>query len=149
MIICKPKKSTYISLGLVVVILIAGLSYFLYDFYHHQTFGLFFYLIACSFITVVLLLILVKMMAGFKYLFAGKEKIEVWVPLKGLRKKYTLHELLAWQEEEIKANKKVFKQLILVFSDKYSISLSNQEHLGYDDLRKYLMKKSAKKKIKP
>lgn len=148
MITCKPKKSTYLSLGFVVVALIAGLSYLLFDFYHNQTFGFIFYLIACSFITVVLLLILVKMMAGFKFLAAGKGNIEVWIPLKGFRKKYTLNDLLVWQEEEVNVNKKTFKQIILVFSDKYSFTLSNQEHIGYDDLRRYLMKKSAKKKVK-
>lgn len=148
MITCKPKKSTYLSLGFVVVALITGLSYLLFDFYNNQTFGLIFYLIACTFITVVLLLILVKMMAGFKFLAAGKGNIEVWIPLKGFRKKYTLNELLAWQEEEVNVNKKTFKQIILVFSDKYSFTLSNQEHIGYNELRIYLMKKSARKKVR-
>ena len=94
------------------------------------------------------MLILIKMMAGYKFLAAGKEKIEIWLPLKGQRRKYTLKDLLAWQEEEVVANKKVFKQLILVFSDKYSFAISNHEHLGYDDLKRYLMKKSGKQRVK-
>jgi hypothetical protein len=88
------------------------------------------------------------MMAGYKFLAAGNEKIEIWLPLKGQRKKYKLEDLLAWQEEEVLANKKVFKQLILVFSDKYSFAISNHEHLGYDDLRRYLGKKASKKRVK-
>jgi hypothetical protein len=88
------------------------------------------------------------MMAGYKFLAAGKDKIEIWLPLKGQRKKYSMSDLLAWQEEEVVANKKVFKQLILVFVDKYSFSISNHEHLGYDDLKRYLGKKASKKKVK-
>lgn len=136
------------SLGFVVLLLFIGLSYLLYDFNTSREFPFLFYLIGCSIITIVLLLILVKMMAGFKFIAAGKGKIEIWLPLKGQRRKYDLMDLLAWQEEEVIANKKVFKQLILVFSDKYSISISNHEHLGYVDLRRYLGKKASKKKIK-
>ncbi|AKP52172.1 hypothetical protein [Cyclobacterium amurskyense] len=148
MVSCKPKKSTYLSLGIIVLLLFMGLSYLLYDFNHSREFPFLFYLIGCSIITVVLLLILVKMMAGYKFLAAGNEKIEIWLPLKGQRKKYKLEDLLAWQEEEVLANKKVFKQLILVFSDKYSFAISNHEHLGYDDLRRYLGKKASKKRVK-
>ncbi|MDO6440091.1 hypothetical protein Q4534_21870 [Cyclobacterium sp. 1_MG-2023] len=136
------------SLGFVVLLLFIGLSYLLYDFNQSREFPFLFYLIGCTLITIVLLLILVKMMAGYKFLAAGKDKIEIWLPLKGQRKKYSMTDLLAWQEEEVVANKKVFKQLILVFTDKYSFSISNHEHLGYDDLKRYLGKKASKKKVK-
>ncbi|WP_163381836.1 hypothetical protein [Cyclobacterium sp. SYSU L10401] len=148
MVSCKPKKSTYLSLGLVVVILFSGLSFLLYDFYANRDFPFWFYLLGSSIVTVVLLLVLVKMMAGFKFLAAGKDKIEIWLPLKGQRRKYAVMDILAWQEEEVKANQRVFKQLILVFSDKYSFSISNHEHLGYDGLKKYLVKKVSKKRVK-
>lgn len=148
MVSCKPKKSTYMSLGFVVLLLFIGLSYLLYDFNQSREFPFLFYLIGCTLITIVILLILVKMMAGYKFLAAGKDKIEIWLPLKGQRKKYSMSDLLAWQEEEVVANKKVFKQLILVFVDKYSFSISNHEHLGYDDLKRYLGKKASKKKVK-
>lgn len=136
------------SLGFVVLLLFIGLSYLLYDFNQSREFPFLFYLIGCTLITIVLLLILVKMMAGYKFLAAGKDKIEIWLPLKGQRKKYSMTDLLAWQEEEVVANKKIFKQLILVFTDKYSFSISNHEHLGYDDLKRYLGKKASKKKVK-
>lgn len=136
------------SLGFVVLLLFIGLSYLLYDFNQSREFPFLFYLIGCTLITIVILLILVKMMAGYKFLAAGKDKIEIWLPLKGQRKKYSMSDLLAWQEEEVVANKKVFKQLILVFVDKYSFSISNHEHLGYDDLKRYLGKKASKKKVK-
>lgn len=148
MVSCRPKKSTYITLGLVIIILTAGLSYLLYDFYHNQTFHFTFYLVSSTLVTVVLLLILVKMMAGYKFMSAGKDRVEIWLPFKGYRKTYAVKDILAWQEEEIKANKRVFQQIIIVFSDKASFTVSNHEHLGYDGLKRYLSKKIPKKKVK-
>jgi hypothetical protein len=148
MIHCKPKSSTYFSLLIVVGILFAGLIYILVDFSRSQTYSFLFYLFSASLLTVVLLIILVKMMAGYRFITAGKEAILIRLPLRGLRKKYGLSEVLAWQEEKIMANKKEFKQMTIVFSDKISFSLSNHEHTNYEDLNKYLQKKLPNKKIK-
>ncbi len=148
MINCKPKRSTYTSLGMVVIILIAGLTYILHDFSTERTYGLFFYLISASLLTVVILMILVKMMAGYRFISAGNEKIEVRLPLKGFKKSYYLDQVLVWQEEVVITNKKEFRQITIVFDDKTSISLSNHEHTFYLDFYKYLSKKLPKKKVK-
>jgi hypothetical protein len=148
MIHCKPKKNTYFSLSLVLLILISGLVYILNDFATKRSFGLIFYLISASLITVVLLMLLVKMMAGYKFISAGKEKITTRLPLRGQRKTYDLNEILAWDEEKISANKKEFKQLTLAFSDKTSFTISNHEHVNYEEFVQYLIKKSGKKRVK-
>lgn len=148
MIHCKPKKNTYFSLSLVLLILISGLVYILNDFATKRSFGLIFYLISASLITVVLLILLVKMMAGYKFISAGKEKIITRLPLRGQRKTYDLNEILAWDEEKISANKKEFKQLTLAFSDKTSFTISNHEHVNYEEFVQYLIKKSGKKRVK-
>lgn len=148
MIHCKPKKNTYFSLSLVLLILISGLVYILNDFATKRSFGLIFYLISASLITVVLLMLLVKMMAGYKFISAGKEKIITRLPLRGQRKTYDLNEILAWDEEKISANKKEFKQLTLAFSDKTSFTISNHEHVNYEEFVQYLIKKSGKKRVK-
>jgi len=148
MIYCKPKRATYISLGLVVVILISGLSYILNDFSSRQTYSMAFYLISSALLTLVILLISVKMMAGYRFITAGNAKIIVRLPLRGIKKSYELTEILAWQEEIVITNKKEFRQLTIAFEDKTSISLSNHEHTGYLELYSYLMKKVPKKKVK-
>jgi hypothetical protein len=148
MIHCKPKKNTYFSLSIVLLILISGLVYILNDFATKRSFGLIFYLISASLITVVLLMLLVKMMAGYKFISAGKEKITTRLPLRGQRKTYDLNEILAWDEEKISANKKEFKQLTLAFSDKTSFTISNHEHVNYEEFVQYLIKKSGKKRVK-
>ncbi|GAB3650992.1 hypothetical protein GCM10028791_19050 [Echinicola sediminis] len=148
MIHCKPKRATYISLGLVVLILISGLSYILNDFSSKQTYSMVFYLISATLLTLVILLIAIKMMAGYRFVSAGKAKIMVRLPLRGLRKEYELTDILAWQEEVMVTNKKEFRQLTIAFADKSSISLSNHEHTNYHELLNYLIKKAPKKKVK-
>ncbi|KEO74482.1 hypothetical protein [Anditalea andensis] len=148
MIHCKPKSSTYFSLLIVIGILFAGLVYIILDYSRYQTYNFWFYLFSASLLTVVLLVILVKMMAGYRFISAGKESFFVKIPLRGWKNEYRLNEVLAWQEEKIIANKKEFKQLTMVFSDKTSFSMSNHEHTHYEDLVGYLQKKLPKKKIK-
>jgi hypothetical protein len=148
MTVIKPKLSTYISLSLVLLFLIAGLIFILRDFAYKGSFGLWFYLIACSLITLVILLLLVKMMAGFRFITVGREQIIVNLPLRGYTKAYPINQILAWEEETVIANKRQFKQLTIAFSDHQSISVSNHEHEAYDDLVAYLSKKSSRQKIK-
>lgn len=87
-------------------------------------------------------------MAGYKFISAGKEKIVTRLPLRGQSKTYDLSEILAWEEEKIIANKKEFKQLTVAFSDKTSFTMSNHEHVNYDDFVQYLVKKAGKKRVK-
>lgn len=133
---------------MLVLILLAGLVFILRDFAYVGSFGLWFYLIACPLITLVVLMILVKLLAGYRFIAAGKDQIVVKMPLKGYQKVYPVNQVLAWEEEKVMANKREFKQLTIAFQDKQSISISNHEHESYDQLITYLQKKAAKQKIK-
>lgn len=148
MVAIKPKISTYISLSMILLVLLAGLILLLRDFAYKGSFALWFYLVACSLITLVLLMLLVKMMAGWRFITAGKDHIIIKLPLKRMTKVYPLNEILLWEEEIILANKKEFKQVTVAFRDKNSISVSNHEHESYVELVNYLKKKAAKQWIK-
>lgn len=148
MISIKPKVSTYTSLSLVVIILLGGLILILRDFTYKGSFGLWFYLIACTLITLVLLMLLVKMMAGYRFITAGRDQIIIKLPLRRYQKAYPVSEIIAWEEEVVIANKKEFRQLTIAFSDKQSISISNHEHESYKEFASYLSKKALKKKVK-
>lgn len=148
MTVIKPKVSTYVSLSMVLLILISGLIFILRDFAYKGSFALWFYLIACSLITLVILMLLVKMMAGYRFITAGKDQIIVKLPLRGYTKVYPLTQIMAWDEEIITANKRQFKQLTIAFTDQQSISVSNHEHEAYVDLVAYLSKKAGKQKVK-
>ncbi|WP_373495965.1 hypothetical protein [Aquiflexum sp.] len=146
MIHCKPKSSTYFALGLIVVTLVGGLIYTLNHFATQRTFGLLIYLFSTVLLTLVILLLLVKMMAAYKFISAGKGIIITQLPLRNQTKKYLLNQVLVWDEEQIIANKREFKQLTIVFDDKSSFSISNHEHINYDDFVKYIQKSLSKKK---
>ncbi|GAB2496068.1 hypothetical protein GCM10027164_28950 [Algoriphagus taiwanensis] len=148
MVSIKPKISTYISLSLVLLVLTGGLVLILRDFSYKGSFPLWFYLVACSLITLVILMLLVKMMAGWRFITAGKDHIVIRLPLRGSTKAYPLSEILAWEEETIIANKREFKQVTIAFQDHQSISVSNHEHEAYTDLVNYLKKKAQKQMIK-
>ncbi|GMQ29387.1 hypothetical protein [Algoriphagus confluentis] len=148
MVSIKPKISTYISLSMVLLVLVAGLVLILRDFSYKGTFPLWFYLVACSLITLVILMLLVKMMAGWRFITAGKDQIVIRLPLRGSTKAYPVSEILAWEEETILANKREFKQVTIAFQDHQSISVSNHEHEAYTDLVSYLKKKAQKQMIK-
>lgn len=148
MVSIKPKISTYISLSLVLLVLTGGLVLILRDFSYKGSFPLWFYLVACSLITLVILMLLVKMMAGWRFITAGKDHIVIRLPLRGSTKAYPVSEILAWEEETIIANKREFKQVTIAFQDHQSISVSNHEHEAYTDLVNYLKKKAQKQMIK-
>lgn len=90
----------------------------------------------------------VKMLAGYRFITVGKGQIEVRLPLRGFQKSYLIGDILAWEEEIVKANKKEFRQVTVAFSDHQSISVSNHEHEAYKDLVDFLAKKVGKKKVK-
>jgi hypothetical protein len=146
MIHCKPKTSTYFALGLIVFVLVGGLIYTLNHFATQRTFGLLFYLFSSVLLTLVILLLLVKMMAAYKFISAGKGMIITQLPLRNQTKKYLMNQVLVWDEEVIITNKREFKQLTIVFDDNSSFSISNHEHINYEDLVKYIQKSIPKKK---
>lgn len=148
MIHCKPKKSTYFSLTIVLLILLSGLIYLLNDFTYSRSFGLIFYLICAPLVTLVILMLLVKMMAGYKFISVGKDKVTTRLPLRGKSKTYDLKQILAWEEEKVIANKKEFRQVTIVFDDKTSFTMSNHEHVNYEEFVVYLSKKASSKKVK-
>jgi hypothetical protein len=145
MTVCQPKKSTYISLLLIVLFLALGLLFLLFHFSHYRTFGLWFYVMGTSLITVVLILLLVKMMAGFRFLSFGNNAIQIRLPLRGKTLTYAIHDILVWEEDAVLANKRKFNQVTIVLPDKTSVRFSNHEHTNYDELLKYLRLKIPNK----
>ncbi|MGY6559702.1 MAG: hypothetical protein ACXIT9_10545 [Nitritalea sp.] len=149
MIHCKPKRQTYFSLSFITLLLLVGLVFLLRDFAVSQNFPFLFYLIGATVLTVVILLLVVKILAGMKFIAAGANKIVLRWPVKNTTKTYTLQQVLAWEEEVVQANKREFRQLTLAFQDHFSIQLSNHEHEGYSDFVMYLQKKCPKARVKP
>ncbi len=145
MTVCQPKKSTYISLLIFAVLLALGLLFLLFHFSNYRTFGLWFYLLGTSLITVVLVLLLVKMMAGFRFLSFGNNAIQIRLPLRGKILTYAIQDILVWEEDTVLANNRKFNQVTIVLPDRTSVRFSNHEHTHYDELLKYLRLKIPNK----
>ena len=145
MTVCQPKKSTYISLLFFVVFLAMGLLFLLFHFSNYRTFGLWFYLLGTTLITVVLVLLLVKMMAGYRFLSFGNNAIQIRLPLRGKILTYAIQDILVWEEDTVLANKPKFNQVTIVLPDRTSVRFSNHEHTHYDELLKYLRLKIPNK----
>lgn len=88
------------------------------------------------------------MMAGWRFISAGKDHIVIKLPLRGSTKAYPVSEILAWEEETVIANKREFRQVTIAFQDQQSISISNHEHEAYTEFVTYLKKKAAKQQLK-
>ena len=93
-------------------------------------------------------MLLVKMMAGWRFISVGKDQLVIKLPLRNSTKAYPVTEILAWEEESVLANKREFKQVTLVFQDRNSISVSNHEHESYSEFISYLKKKAPKQLVK-
>jgi len=147
MIYSRPKASTFFALGLIVLVQVFGLVYILNHFAAKRTFSIVIYLTATVILTLVIVLLMVKMMAAYKFIAIGKDQIITRLPLRGKTTTYALSEVLVWEEETVITNKREFKQLTIVFEDKSSFTISNHEHLNYEEFTKYLKKMLPKKKI--
>ena len=86
-------------------------------------------------------------MAAYKFITIGKDSIITRLPLRGKTTTYSLAEVLVWEEETVITNKREFKQLTIVFEDKTSFTISNHEHLNYEEFTKHLSKKLPKKRV--
>lgn len=143
----QPKYSTIFSLSLFLVMVFFVLFMLVHSFLESP------YLwwlkaILSAVLLVIGMLVLGKVFQNVKYISVAKGRFLIRSPLTFSKKSYTLDELKGWQENVVKTRKSEFRELSLVFVPKYVVKVSNKEHKGYDDLRQYLVKKCAKKKVK-
>jgi hypothetical protein len=143
---CSPKKSTYLSLGFIVLLLTTGLIFLLFHFSIYRTFAIWFYLFGTSILTVALVLLLIKMIAGYRFCQFGNNTISIRFPLRGTEIILPIQDIILWEEDSITTNNRTFRQTTLVLPDKSSVRFSNHEHTNYTELLKYLHLKIPNKR---
>lgn len=145
MIVCKPKINTYFSIG-VFEIAAGGLLAFLY--YQLPSMGSYKWLgrMLMPVLLGIMLAILIKVVWSLKTVKVGKEKFEVFFPIRRKRVVYTGKNLKGWKEETIKTAGGVYKETTMTFDDGRKVSLSQQEHTNYPQLVKYMHQKFTKVK---
>lgn len=94
------------------------------------------------------LIVLIKVLLGYKVTTIGKGHIEVTYPVRFKKENHMIKDITQWKEETIKTASGVYNQLEVNFNDNKKLTLSKQEHNAYDRILSYLSKKVAKKRIK-
>lgn len=145
MIVCKPKAGTYISIAIFETVA-GALSLFIY--YQLPRMGSWKWLgrLLVPVLLGIMLAILIKVVWSLKVVRVGKEKFEVRYPVRRKQVTYSGKNLSRWKEESIKTAGGVYKELSMTFAGGKTISVSQQEHTNYEQLRKYLVQKFSKVK---
>ncbi len=146
MIECKPKAGTYLSIA-VFEVLAGGLATFIY--FQLPAMGSWKWLgrMLVPVLIGIMLAILIKVVWSLKVVRVAKERFEVYFPVRRKRVVYAGKNLSRWKEESIKTAGGVYKELTLMFDNGKRISVSQQEHTDYQQLKKYLGQKFSKAKV--
>ena len=146
MIECKPKAGTYFSIG-IFELLAGGLAVFIY--FQLPGMGSWMWLgrVLIPVLIGIMLAILIKVVWSLKIVKVAKERFEVIFPVRRKKLVYPGKNLKSWKEENIKTAGGIYKELTLIFEDGKRISVSEQEHTDYPQLKKYMGRKFSKVKI--
>jgi hypothetical protein len=144
MIISKPKPTALIALGVFIIICFGTGGYALNNVLS-GTAGWFGYTVAIFTLGLGFVLLL-RQLLSYKVVKIA-ETIIVNYPFRLQTKTLKLKELNYWKQTIIKTKNDPFKQLELSF-DNYSLKLSIQENMNYDQIHKFLRKKASRKEEK-
>lgn len=147
MIQSKPKRSTLISISIFLLIDVALIAATLNSINNSKVIYWYHYLFLAVLISIGLI-VLLKVLWGYRITTIGKGRIEVRYPVKFSRLIYPIKDIREWKEETIKTPSGKYQQVEIYFLDKKKITLGRQEHTEYDSVLKYLIKKVGKKKVK-
>ena len=146
MIISKPQAST-LSSFLIFLLLSVGLFTFNLYIIIEDPFARWYNYLVTSILGPISIFIFYKMVIQYKVIQIGNNEIEVRYPIRRTIKKYKLTELKEWDEAIVNTGKASrYKELSLIFSDGYKISIGHREYTGYDKIISYLTKKIGNKK---
>ncbi|MES2734130.1 MAG: hypothetical protein V4714_20450 [Bacteroidota bacterium] len=144
MIICKPKNSTLISLGIFAFICYAALFFLLLDASYRIAHPPYFTPLVWS-LTGIALLVTLRLAFGYRTIVASNGKIIVKQKFLFRHRKFDLKQLVDWEEIVIKTLNGEYKQLKLQFSHG-KLSVSKQEYTDYEKLKSYVIQKAGVKK---
>ena len=147
MIISKPKKSTFINLGLAFVAMLALNIALIYKMSAFQgSMALYFVLMVISFLGMMLWL--QKFMARFQQITVGDGKVTVLNKIAGKATTFSFSDLKSWHEISIKTLFQKYQEVMIDFGKKGKVKFSIQEQDEYEAIKKYLTKKYKSKKRK-
>jgi hypothetical protein len=144
MIICQPKNSTLVSLGIFAFICYVALFFLVLDASYRIEHPPYYYPLVWS-LSGVAFLITLRLAFGYRTIIASNNKLTVKQKFLFRNRKYELKNLADWEEIVIKTLNGEYKQLKLRFSNG-NLSISKQEYSDYEKLKSYVTQKVGVKK---
>ncbi len=147
MILVKPKSSTLASIGLFILISLAGGIYGLFGLINDVHAPWYKYVLAIVLLPLGLA-VLIRMLWSYKTIRIGKGKIHVHYPVRMKHTEFVIREIIFWKEETIKTASGTYRELQIKHSVNQTLDISMQEHSKYKETLKYLKSKCANKQIR-
>jgi hypothetical protein len=144
MILVKPKVGTLFSIGLFILICLAGGIYGFMQIRQDVHAAWYHYVLALVLLPLGIGLLL-KILWGYQYVSFGKQRIKVEYPIRRKTAQYNLNMITAWREESVKTASGQYKEIVIQFTNGRKIRISMQEHIRYKEAVKYLNKKARTK----
>jgi hypothetical protein len=139
MIECKPKVQAQFALWVfVLACLVIGILLIVN--FNGENWKLF----IASIMLPIGLFIGVRNFWSYKFIYFGKNKVEVRFPFRFKKIEFNIKDLSAWKEENVKTAGTYFQE-ITIRHQKDKISFSNQEFSNYEKAKNYLVRKTPKK----
>lgn len=145
MIIVKPKLNTVFSM-VVFILFLLGLGSWMFWLYYLGKSPAFYQFAIMVFALTLAISLLVKFLWNWKNMEIGKERFVTKFPFRWKEQILLGKNLIYWEEVVVKTWGGNYAELVLFFEPKLKITLSKQEHDGYGQLHKYLVKKYSKKR---
>lgn len=128
------------ALSLFLVIVMAVTLWVILDLVKYPDSFFLFKLILAPVLLVIWVFVATKFYTSLKSIELGDNKISYKFPLQSKRT-FKISEVQSWQEEKVKTKGSDFKELRISIGNRW-LKVSNREHTGYEEVRKYLKKKA-------
>lgn len=146
MLISKPDIKTLSALGAFLFLDFSLLFYLIFTQIRGERTPLYIYLLLLL-LLVVGLVVLIKVIRGYKTLIIDKQKVKVKYALSYKNFETKLNALEYWEETVIQTKKEPFKELKLKFDKGNIVKLTNQENTNYNKVYQYLERNASKKTV--
>jgi hypothetical protein len=143
MIVSKPKSQALFAIGMFVLVCISLGGYNLSLLIKGSTW-FFNYIMATVFLSIAFILV-VRQLINYKIISIGKDKVQIWYPLRFSTTRMANKEMISWEETIIQTKTGIFKQLEIVFPTK-TIKMSIQENTQYQEAVNYMKRKVSQKR---
>lgn len=146
MTVSKPIGSTLLSFVLFLFISYVLIGMSILQLVGDREPAWYVYLVIVT-LTPMALFITFRVFINYKVVELGNDQIVVKYPVRKKHKQYRLNQVIQWRELIVKTGKSsTFKELEILFDDKFKLTLGLREYTNYPKLYTYLAKKLPGKK---